>query len=60
MRGTALMVAMVVIGMANIGWIVVLSAVVLANRLAPTPSPRRSLLLSTVLVALGVIYGLMA
>jgi predicted metal-binding membrane protein len=55
----ALMVAMVVIGMANMGWIVVMSALVLAYKLAPTPSARRTLLLSTSLVALGVIYGLM-
>jgi predicted metal-binding membrane protein len=55
----ALMVAMVVIGMANMGWIVVMSAVVLAYKLAPTPSTRRTLLLSTALVTLGVIYALM-
>jgi predicted metal-binding membrane protein len=55
----ALMVAMVVIGMANLGWIVVMSAVVLVYKLAPAPSTRRTLLLSTALVALGVIYGLM-
>jgi predicted metal-binding membrane protein len=55
----ALMVAMVVIGMANVGWIVAVSTVVLAYKLASTPSTRRTLLLSTALVALGVIYGLM-
>jgi predicted metal-binding membrane protein len=56
----ALMVAMVIIGMANLGWIVVLSGVVLLYKLAPAPTTRRTLMLSTALGALGVIYGLMA
>src|SRR5436190_1370136 len=57
--GAGVMVAMVVVGMANLGWIVVLSAVVLAYKLAPGPSTRRTPLLSAALFALGVVYGLM-
>ena len=56
----ALMGALVVIGMSNVGWIVILSGVVLVYKLAPAPSTRRTLLLSAVLGAIGVVYGLMA
>ncbi len=54
----ALMVAMLIIGMSNIGWAVILSGVLLVYKLAPTPSRRRTLLLSAALGALGVVYGL--
>ena len=54
----ALMVAMLIIGMSNVGWIVILSGVVLVYKLAPAPSMRRTLLLSAALGVLGVVYGL--
>jgi membrane associated rhomboid family serine protease len=53
------MVAMVIIGMSNFGWIVILSGVVLVYKLAPAPSTRRTWLLSAALGALGVVYALM-
>jgi predicted metal-binding membrane protein len=55
----ALMVAMVIIGMSNLTWILILSGVVLIYKLAPPASTRRTLLLSGVLAALGVVYALM-
>jgi predicted metal-binding membrane protein len=54
----ALMVAMVIIGMSSLGWIVILSGVVLIYKLAPAPGPRRRWLLSMAVGALGVVYGL--
>lgn len=55
----ALMVAMVIIGMSNLTWILILSGVVLIYKLAPAASTRRTLMLSGVLAALGVVYALM-
>jgi len=55
----ALMVAMVIIGMSNLTWILILSGVVLVYKLAPPASTRRTLLLSGALGALGVVYALM-
>jgi predicted metal-binding membrane protein len=55
----ALMVAMLIIGMASLSWIVILSGVVLVYKLAPSLSTRRTWLLSAALGALGVVYGLM-
>jgi predicted metal-binding membrane protein len=55
----ALMVAMVIIGMSNLTWIIILSGVVLVYKLAPAASTRRTLLLSGALGALGVAYALM-
>ena len=55
----ALMVAMVIIGMSNLTWILILSGVVLVYKLAPAASTRRTLLLSVALGALGVVYALM-
>lgn len=54
----ALMVAMLIIGMSNVGWAVILSGVLLIYKLAPAPGMRRTLLLSAALGALGVVYGL--
>jgi predicted metal-binding membrane protein len=51
-----LMVAMVLIGMANLVWMIVLAAVVLVYKVAPAPTPRSIVALSGVLVALGVLY----
>jgi hypothetical protein len=44
--------------MSNAVWIIVVSGMVFAYKLAPAPSTQRSLLLSATLVALGVVYGL--
>jgi predicted metal-binding membrane protein len=55
----ALMVAMVIIGMSNLTWILILSGVVFVYKLAPAASTRRTLLLSGALGALGVVYALM-
>jgi predicted metal-binding membrane protein len=55
----ALMVTMVIIGMSNLTWILILSGVVLVYKLAPAASTRRTLLLSGALGALGVVYALM-
>jgi predicted metal-binding membrane protein len=55
----ALMVAMLIIGMSNLTWILILSGVVFVYKLAPAASTRRTLLLSGALGALGVVYALM-
>ena len=55
----ALMVAIMIIGMSNLTWILILSVVVLVYKLAPPASTRRTLLLSGALGALGVVYALM-
>ena len=51
-----LMVAMVLIGMANLVWMIVLAAVVLVYKVAPAATPRSIVALSGVLIALGVLY----
>ena len=56
----ALMSALVVIGMSNLTWIVIVSGLVLVSKLAPAPGPRRTVLLSAALAVLGVAYGLTA
>lgn len=50
-----LMVAMVLIGMANLVWMIVLAAVVLVYKVAPAPTPRSMVALSVALVALGAL-----
>ena len=55
-----LMVAMVLIGLSNLGWMIGLSALVLVYKLAPAPTQARMLTLSAALVALGALYGLAA
>jgi predicted metal-binding membrane protein len=55
-----LMVAMVLIGLSNLGWMIGLSALVLVYKLAPAPTQARMLTLSAALVALGVLYALAA
>ena len=52
-----LMVAMVLIGMSNLVWMIVLSAVVLAYKVAPAPTLPWMLALSAAMVALGVVYA---
>jgi predicted metal-binding membrane protein len=51
-----LMVAMVLIGMANLVWMIVLAAVVLVYKVGPAPTPRSMVASSGVLVAFGVLY----
>jgi len=52
-----LMLAMVLIGMSDLVWMIVLSAVVLAYKVAPAPTLRWTLALSVAMVALGVLYA---
>jgi predicted metal-binding membrane protein len=52
-----LMVAMVLIGMSNLVWMIVLAAVVLVYKVAPAPAQRSMVALSVALVALGVLYA---
>ena len=52
-----LMVAVVLIGMSNLIWMIVLSAVVLAYKVAPAPRLPWMLALSAAMVALGVVYA---
>jgi predicted metal-binding membrane protein len=56
----ALMVAMVLLGMASLGWSVLLGLVVLVYKLAPPLRMREELALAVALVALGVAYVVMA
>jgi predicted metal-binding membrane protein len=50
------MAALVLIGMSNLVWMIVLTAVVLADKLAPAPTLPRRLALSVAMVAFGVLY----
>jgi predicted metal-binding membrane protein len=52
-----LMLAMVLIGMSNLVWMIVLTAVISTYKLAPAPALRRRLALSAAVVALGVLYA---
>lgn len=52
----ALMLALVLIGMSSLVWMIVLTAVILMYKLAPAPTLRWILALSSVLVASGVVY----
>jgi predicted metal-binding membrane protein len=52
-----LMVAMVLIGLANLLWMIVLAAVVLVYKVAPGPTPRSLVASSGLLVAFGVLYA---
>jgi predicted metal-binding membrane protein len=56
----ALMVAMVLLGMSNLWWVVILGLIVLVYKLAPPLPMRYEVVLSAVLVALGVAYVTMA
>jgi predicted metal-binding membrane protein len=56
----ALMVAMVLLGMSNLWWAVILAVVVLVYKFAPPLRMRNELVLSAALVALGVAYLMMA
>jgi predicted metal-binding membrane protein len=52
----ALMLAMVVIGMASLGWALVLAAIVLIYKFAPAPPMRQEILVSLAVVAAGIVY----
>jgi predicted metal-binding membrane protein len=56
----ALMVAMVLLGMSSLWWAVILGIVVLVYKFAPPLRVRYELVLSATLVALGVVYLMMA
>lgn len=56
----ALMLAIVLIGMNDLLWMLLVTAVIVAYTLAPAPTPRTTLALSAVVVALGVLYALSA
>ena len=56
----ALMVAMVLLGMSELWWAVILAVVILVYKLAPPLRMRHELLLSAALAALGVAYLMMA
>ena len=55
-----LMVAAVIIGMTNLGWMVIISVLILVYKLAPPLAGRYQLLVSLALVALGIAYILLA
>jgi predicted metal-binding membrane protein len=52
-----LMVAMVLIGMSDLVWMIVLAAVVLVYKVAPALTPRSIVALAVALVALGLLYA---
>jgi predicted metal-binding membrane protein len=56
----ALMVAMVLLGMSNLWWAVILAVVILVYKLAPPLRMRYEMVLSAPLAALGVAYLMMA
>ena len=51
----ALMVALLLVGMANLGWAVVVAGLVLVYKVAPPLSRRQEVLLSLALVAIGAV-----
>jgi predicted metal-binding membrane protein len=52
-----LMVAMVLIGMSDLAWMIVLAGVVLAYKLGPAPTLRATLALSAAMIVLGMLYA---
>jgi predicted metal-binding membrane protein len=52
-----LMVAMVLIGLSNLVWMIVLAAVILVYKIAPAPTPPSRVASTVALVALGVLYA---
>ncbi len=54
------MMAMAIIGMTNLGWVVILTGLILVYKLAPAPIVQLKLLMSVALVAMAVVYALMA
>jgi predicted metal-binding membrane protein len=56
----ALMVAAVLIGMTSLGWMGILSVLVLVSKSASSPTTLRTVIVSAVLAALGVVYAVAA
>jgi predicted metal-binding membrane protein len=56
----ALMLAVVLIGMNDLVWMLVVAAVIAAYKLAPAPTPGTTLALPVVVVALGILYAFSA
>jgi predicted metal-binding membrane protein len=52
------MAAAAIIGMVNLGWMLILAGVILIYKIAPAPSMRRTWVLSVALIAMGVVYAL--
>jgi predicted metal-binding membrane protein len=50
--------AAAIIGMANLGWMLILAGVILIYKIAPAPSMRRTWVLSVAMVATGAVYAL--
>lgn len=50
---------MVIIGMSNLGWVLILAGLILVYKLAPAPSMRRRSL-SVALIAIAVAYASIA
>jgi len=48
---------MVVIGMASLGWALVLAAIVLIYKFAPALPMRQEILVSLAVIALGIVYA---
>jgi predicted metal-binding membrane protein len=55
-----LMAAMAIIGMSDLGWVVILAGLLLVHKLAPAPSMGRKWLFSVALIAMAVVYASMA
>ena len=53
----ALMLAIVLIGMNDLVWMLAVTALIVAYKLAPAPTPRTTLALSALVVALGALYA---
>jgi predicted metal-binding membrane protein len=52
-----LMGAAAIIGMAHLGWMLILAGLVLVSKLAPAPSRRRTWVLSVALIAMAAVYA---
>ena len=55
-----LMVAAVIIGMTNLGWMVIISALILVYKLAPPLEGKYKLLVSLAIAGLGIVYMILA
>jgi predicted metal-binding membrane protein len=55
-----LMAATAIIGMSQLGWVVILAGLLLVHKLGPAPSMGRKWLVSVALIAMAVVYASMA
>jgi predicted metal-binding membrane protein len=55
-----LMVAAVIIGMTSLGWMVIISGLIVVYKLAPPLEGKYTLLVSMVITALGIVYMILA